>query len=57
MDILSTQTTKNSSVKIQNENADDYPIMKVSDAGRTIWIQAADPAGSSVNGDVWIKLP
>jgi hypothetical protein len=26
-------------------------------AGRTIWIQASDPAGSATNGDIWFDIP
>lgn len=58
MDILGTLVTKNSSVKLQNENADDYAVLRNgSDTGRTIWVQATDPAGSAANGDIWIDLP
>lgn len=56
MQVRSTLVTQ-ASTKIQNENSDDYPIHKTADAGRTWWVQTADPAGSSTNGDIWIELP
>lgn len=56
MKVLSDIETQ-ASVEIKDENADDYAIIKNADAGRRIWVQTADPAGSSANGDIWIQLP
>lgn len=56
MKVLSTIETQ-ASVKITDETPDDYAILKGTGAGRKIWTQNADPAGSAIDGDVWIQIP